>query len=169
MIGFRSRKSALTLAMAALGATVAILSPNWRAALVAQTYYQGGMRMTGGGGIAASGFRHGFALHCDANDLPNRLEVHWGKRQSFRLKTLTDASCTDDPSVALDGTAGFNTFDGKGTGTLNGAPATAEWTFTDGGHGPKNDFSEITITDESGNVVTVSGVLKNGNHLARGG
>jgi hypothetical protein len=33
----------------------------------------------------------------------------------------------------------------------------------------ENDFAEITITDDSGNVVTVSGFLKSGNHLARGG
>ena len=162
-------KSVLTLAMAVLGVALAILSPSWRAALVAQTYYKGGMRMTGGGGIADSGFRHGFALHCDATDLPNRLEVHWGMKHFFRLKTLTDASCSADPSIAANDLAGFNTYDGKGEGTLNGVPATAEWTFTDGGHGPKNDFAEITITDDSGNVVTVSGLLKNGNHLARGG
>jgi hypothetical protein len=163
----RSNRSALTLTMAAIGATLAIVSPSWRTALVAQTYYQGGMRMTGGGAIAKSGFHHDFMLHCDPTGSPNLFVVHWGSNR-FHLDTLTEASCTDDPSIDSDSTAGFNTYDGAGTGTLNGVPATATWTFTDAGR-PKKDFTEITITDESGNVITVSGLLRSGNHLAKGG
>jgi hypothetical protein len=161
-----SRASLLTLTLAASCAALATLSPHWRTVLEAQTYYGAARRMTGGGTIGSSNFKHGFELHCDPGDLPNHLEVNWG-RNYFRLDTLTSASCS--PSIDGNvGPAGFDTYDGAGTGTSNGAAATAEWTFTDAGEPGKNDFAEITITDASGNVVTVSGLLKRGNHEAHG-
>jgi hypothetical protein len=164
-----SRHTTLTLAIAALGATLAILSPNWRAALALQTYYGDGKRMTGSGTIAGSHVRHTFKLHCDPSEGPNRLEVTWGKGQSFELDELTEASCSDDPTIDSDSApAGFDTHEGRGSGTMNGAPATVEWTFTDGGHRGKDDFAAITITDDAGNEIAVSGMLKFGNHVAHG-
>ena len=164
-----SRVSVLTIAAAFGCVALAMLVPGWRSALEAQTYYRASQRMTGGGTIGTGGFKHGFELHCNAADLPNHLEINWGKGNYFRLDTLTSASCTDDPSIPNGPSATFDTYDGAGNGVLNGVPATAEFTFTDAGEPGKNDFADVVITDAKGNTVTISGVLKNGNQQAHGG
>jgi len=126
-------------------------------------------RMTGGGSIGDSAVRHGFELHCDAASEPNRLEVNWGKGAKFHLETLLAASCTDDPTIAPNPpAAGFDTYHGKGLGRYNGVSGySAKWTFTDAGEPGTADYATITIVDPASNpVLTVSGLLKNGNQQA---
>jgi hypothetical protein len=129
-------------------------------------------RMTGGGSVfETDGTRvtHGFELHCEIDDVPNRLEINWGIGNRFHLDTLTSAFCFVDPNINSGHPAApFNTYQGVGTGSYNGTPgATATWTFTDAGEPGKNDMATITINDANSNVVlTVSGTLKNGNQQA---
>lgn len=126
-------------------------------------------RMTGGGSIGNTTVRHGFELHCDATHQPNRLEVNWGKGAKFHLETLISASCTDDPTIAPNPpAAGFDTYHGKGIGRYNGVSGyTATWIFTDAGEPGVNDYVTITILDPANNpILTVSDLLRNGNHQA---
>ncbi|MBI4136667.1 hypothetical protein HY469_01240 [Candidatus Roizmanbacteria bacterium] len=128
-------------------------------------------RMTGGGTVPAGANtlegKHGFELHCDPADLPNRLEVNWGKGNKFHLESLTSALCSNDPSLdEQQPVAGFDTYKGKGTGRLNGVSgATAEWEFTDDGEPGTSDYATISIIDGV-NTYTFSGNLKNGNQQA---
>lgn len=135
-------------------------------------------RMTGGGKLLAGTVTHGFTLHCDVNDKPNRLTVHWqtgtGKNQQnnvFHLEELTSAGCTDAPGIdSPPPVAGFDTYQGEGTGRLNGGGgATAEWTFTDAGEPGKDDTARIVIRNASNAVVLDTGVQPiKGNHQAHG-
>ena len=125
-------------------------------------------RITGGGTIGSDReprVTHGFELHCNANQLPNRLEVNWGGNK-FHLLKLTNAICTDDPSISPNPPrAACDTYEGWGTGRYNGKPGyTAHWIFTDAGEPGVNDWAWIKITDAKGNVVLeVSGFLRFGN------
>src|SRR5690242_20334731 len=105
----RFRLSTLTIAAACGCAALAALTPQWHDGLEAQTYYRSSQRMTGGGKIGDGGFRHAFELHCNADDRPNHLQIHWGGGNHFRLTTLTSASCTDDPSIDNGKSASFDT------------------------------------------------------------
>jgi hypothetical protein len=121
-------------------------------------------RMTGGGSVfETDGTRvtHGFELHCDTPDVPNRLEINWAGHR-FHLETLISAFCSEDPTInAGHPTNIFNTYVGFGSGLLDGGPgATARWTFTDAGEPGTNDTATIVIKDSLGKVVlTVSGKL----------
>ncbi|MEK6901776.1 MAG: hypothetical protein AABX37_05510 [Nanoarchaeota archaeon] len=129
-------------------------------------------RMTGGGSVFTANpgrVTHGFELHCDVSNLPNRLEVNWGKGNKFHLESLTSALCFDDPVLDEEQpVAGFDTYKGKGTGRYNGVSgATAEWKFTDDGEPGTSDHVTLEIKDvNSAVVLTVSGVLDRGNHQA---
>ena len=48
-----------------------------------------------------------------------------------------------DPNVSPS--TGFNRFAGHGTGTCNGVPVSASWTFTDAGEPGDLDFATIKI------------------------
>lgn len=114
-------------------------------------------RMTGGGSVfTAAGVRvtHGFELHCDPADEPNRLQINWDK-QRFHLLDLTTASCIDDPAIDPEPPpAPFDTFIGTGTGRLNGVEgATIDFTFTDAGEPGVADTVTLVIRDPSGAVV----------------
>ena len=127
-----------------------------------------GGRMTGGGRIGGSRVRHGFTLHCDATDGPNRLQINWPGGNKFHLESLDTAVCSDDLSIEESPpVAGFDTYVGTGTGRLNRVSgAMAEWTFTDAGEPGANDVATIVIKNPNGVVVkTVSGTLR-GNHQA---
>ncbi len=126
-------------------------------------------RMTGGGTIGDTTAKHGFELHCNVADLPNRLEVNWGKGNKFHLEALTKALCSDDPSI--DPTppfAGFDTYKGEGLGRYNGVSGyTAKWTFTDAGEPGVNDYATISIVDPLNvPVATFTGNLEHGNQQA---
>lgn len=128
-------------------------------------------RMTGGGSVfETDGTRvtHGFELHCDTADVPNRLEINWAAHR-FHLETLVTAFCFKDLTInAAHPTDIFNTYVGFGTGLLDGSPgATANWTFTDAGEPGTNDTATIVIKDSLGKVVlSVSGKLDSGNQQA---
>lgn len=129
-------------------------------------------RMTGGGSVFMDNsgrVTHGFELHCDTADLPNRLEVNWGKGNKFHLTSLTSALCADGPALDEEQpVAGFDTYKGTGTGRYNGVDgATAQWKFTDDGEPGTGDHVTLEIKDASNVVVlTVSGFLDRGNHQA---
>lgn len=129
-------------------------------------------RMTGGGTIPVGkttlGGKHGFELHCDPADLPNRLEVNWGKGNKFHLESLTSALCSNDPSLDEEQpVAGFDTYKGAGTGRLNGVSgATAKWVFTDDGEPGTADYAKISISDGVNPPYVFSGNLTNGNQQA---
>jgi hypothetical protein len=115
---------------------------------------------------------HGFELHCNRFDLPNNLEVNWGRGNRFHLEELLTATCTEDPAIdqTPPGHSPFDTFIGTGIGRCNGeSGALIEFTFVDGGEpGFKHDTASIEITNCPAGVgdLLVSGPLKKGNHQA---
>ena len=128
-------------------------------------------RMTGGGSVfTADGMRvtHGFEIHCNRAE-PNNIEVNWPDHK-FHLLSLNHAVCTDDPDIhQLPRTAPFDTFEGDGTGRLDGVDgATINFVFVDGGEpGKVHDTAYIVIRNSEGDVVlTVSGLLEQGNQQA---
>lgn len=129
-------------------------------------------RMTGGGSVFAEGngrVTHGFELHCDVSKAPNNLQVNWGKNNKFHLESLNAALCSDDPAIEpKPPTAGFDIYEGKGTGRYNGiSGATIKWKFTDAGEPGKSDSATMSIWDAGGNlVISVSGNLNSGNQQA---
>ena len=126
-------------------------------------------RMTGGGSIQGTSVRHGMALHCDATEGPNNLEVNWGKGERFHLDSLDSVACSDDASIeANPPAAGFDTMVGTGTGSYDGvAGATIRFTFTDAGEPGKLDVAKIAVVDAGGTtVLDVGGNLQNGNQQA---
>ena len=122
-------------------------------------------RMTGGGRIEGSErVTHGFELHCNPSELPNNLQVNWGKGNKFHLDMLTEVNCTDDPTIMPNPPeAGFDTMTGSGTGQCNGAPATIEFRFTDAGEPGSDDTAAVSIS--GGCSLTSSGTIQ-GNHQA---
>ena len=130
-----------------------------------------GPRMTGGGSVFQEGtglrFTHGFELHCDPDDVPNNLEINWAGHR-FHLLELTSAVCTDDPELnERPPRAGFDTFEGTGTGRLNNVPgASIVFKLTDAGEPGTGDRFEFTIDDGVGDPIVVSGFLVKGNHQA---
>jgi hypothetical protein len=147
----------------------------------------GGRRMTGGGSIFPgndrSGLRitHGFELHCNHLDLPNRLEINWAgtatRQSQFHLETLTSAVCTDDPNIDQKPPkkSNFDTFTGTGVGRYNGVSGyTINFIFVDAGEPGGNvgntphDTAFYWILDSGGNTVLgpVFGELQQGNHQA---
>jgi len=106
-------------------------------------------RMTGGGSIfdeEGNRITHGFELHCDASEVPNRLEVNWhdsdGVAHRFHLLTLIWAFCDTDPSIDArpPRSSTFNTYEGFGEGRFDGVDgAHAQWKFTDAGEPGTSD------------------------------
>lgn len=129
-----------------------------------------GKRMTGGGSIfTAGGMRvtHGFELHCSRNDVPNNLEINWGKdpENNFHLENITFVRCTDDPTIVPNPpAASFDTYYARGTGRCNGLPASIEWTFTDAGEPGTSDTATYAITGSC--TLNASAALTFGNHQA---
>lgn len=126
-------------------------------------------RMTGGGSVFVDRMRftHGFELHCDPNDGPNRLQINWSGGHGFYLTSLDVAYCMDDPNInEAPPDAGLDTLIGSGTGRLNGmAEATITFKFTDMGEPGKTvDLAEFTIVGPES--IVVSGPLSKGNHQA---
>jgi hypothetical protein len=175
MIRARSHVSTiLKLTLVSACAAMVFLWPNWRAALANGGYYQEG-RMTGGGNCTTGAgvkVTHGFELHCDASDEPNNLEVNWQDQTGshrFHLDALETAICTDNPYFSEEQpVAGFDTYQGSGTGSYDGTPgAMASWTFTDQGEpGKDNDTLVITISAGGTTVLSVNCILEGGNHQA---
>jgi hypothetical protein len=125
-------------------------------------------RMNGGGSVfTAAGGRvtHGFALYCNPEDDPQRLQVNWGGNR-FQLESVSHSWCgeaggTDQPVTR------FDDHNGSGTGRYNGQPgATVTWALTDAGEHGAKDTATITITMNGVVVLHVSGDVNNGNHQA---
>jgi hypothetical protein len=82
--------------------------------------------MTGGGSVFTpdhTRVTHGFELHCDPSQQPNNLEINW-PANIFHLTSLTTATCFFNPTLLPPNPpkASFNTYQGTGTGDLNGVP-----------------------------------------------
>jgi hypothetical protein len=115
-----------------------------------------GKRMTGGGSIftpiagVSTRVTHGFELHCNRNDDPNRLEINWtanGVENNFHLGNLTSVTCSDDPAIVPNPPgASFDTYVGSGTGTCNGLPASISFSLTDAGEPGTSDTAQYTIS-----------------------
>jgi hypothetical protein len=129
-------------------------------------------RMTGGGSVftVASDFgldsngmplapgtriTHGFEIHCDPNNTPNRIEVNWGGGQNFHLDNLDQIICYDDPAISpTPPNAMCDTFIGEGHGKFNGVDGATIWfTFTDAGEPGSSDTAAYLIKDAGGNTV----------------
>jgi hypothetical protein len=126
--------------------------------------------MTGGGSFfTPDGTRvtHGLELHCSVPSHPNNLEINWGGGNNFHLDTLTNVACFLDPSISAGHpSAGFNTMIGSGTGTLNGAPATIGFEFTDAGEPGTADQASVVIVSGGTTFTVPLTVLDNGNQQA---
>lgn len=132
--------------------------------------------MTGGGSIFdtvqvdfTGRTTHGFEIHCDGRN-PNNLQVNWAENR-FHLDDMQSAFCFDAPDISPNPPGAlFDTFQGVGTGRLNGVRGGGRisWTFTDAGEGGSGDFARITIIDTATDAVVldVEGFLTFGNHQA---
>ena len=148
-------------------------------------------RMTGGGkfefdNISTSGDGGGgFTLHCNlaaSPPHPQNLVVTFkdanNKENEFKLVNLDYARCTDDPTIDQGPNADFDTFVGKGTGTLRigNGPAMdgyrIEFMFVDAGEPGNADYGTLTIYGPGDVVIrTASGQVDRGNlqaHYATG-
>ena len=115
-------------------------------------------RMTGGGNFTCTGIdakvTYGFEVHCKEVQ-PNNFEINWPGGNHFHLEDLTGAICLDDPAISPNPPpAPFDTYEGTGTGKLNGVDgATIFFNLTDAGEPGTSDTISVTILDASGNTV----------------
>jgi len=132
-------------------------------------------RMTGGGSFAVPFvLTHGFEVNCKANTGHSNLEVQWvsgSNTYDFKMTNLLAAVCYNNLALGSPSTpaALFNTWDGLGTGTLNGVPGyTFFASFTDQGQpAAGKDISTITIVSPSSvTVLGITAVLMDGAHQA---
>ena len=139
----------------------------------------GAGRMTGGGSHVVAGavgkVTHGFTLRCELADGPDQLTVKWkpvGARRAatFKLGALTSALCSDDPAIGpAPPAAPFDTFTGRGTGTVDGVPGyQIDFRFSDAGEPGRRDASSFVITRPSTaqTLLDVPLTLLGGNHQA---
>ena len=104
---------------------------------------------------------------CNANRFPD-LKVEWGTNR-FRLTSYTEPlTCLDTPFDEGNPRAGFDTITAQGTGTLNGAPASITFRFTDAGEPGRDDRATFTIVQGGAPVIEVSDqrAAAGGNHQA---
>ena len=174
MIRARSHMNVLLkLTLASACAAMVVLWPTWRVALQTFGSYQEGPRMTGSGTCTVGDVKvtHGFELHCDPSDEPNRLEVNWQDETGshrFYLEDLQTAVCRDDQGFGeRRPVAGFDTYIGTGTGRCDGvSDADVSWSFTDQGEPGSNDTLDIVITGNGDCVMAIMCNLSVGNHQA---
>ncbi len=126
-------------------------------------------RMTGGGNVfdGAVRFTHSFGLPCEPDGGAAKLTINW-RGNRFHLTELDSAWCSDDSNIdESPPVAGFDTFEGTGTGVLNGVSGvTITFTLTDAGEpGRGVDYAEFVIQDE-GQPIVLTGTLLGGNHQA---
>lgn len=129
-------------------------------------------RMTGGGSIYCDVGRvtFGFELHCGTGlnpeasnpPLPNNLEINFAGGNHFHLDTLVTAFCSGPPTTHP--VADFNTMNGVGTGTFDGAPATIQFKLVDNGEpGAGVDVASFNIQTAAGPVLSCQNYLEGGN------
>jgi hypothetical protein len=93
-------------------------------------------------------------LQCDIT-LKSKLDIKWKGHHWKVDNPLTSATCIDDPGVSPEPKpAPFDTFNGTGTGDLDGADGSrAEFSFVDAGGKGDTDKAAIKIFDPAGNLV----------------
>jgi len=130
-------------------------------------------RMTGGGKqvrVDEARVTRGFTIHCDIR-LSNNIEINWKNNKWHLDKPITSAVCTDDPAIGEEPPkAGFDTFEGEGTGRLNGVNGSfLRFVFVDAGEPGRNDTASIQVWAPGADpgsdtpVLDVSGPLDHGN------
>ena len=107
---------------------------------------------------------------CGADRFPD-LKVEFGTNKFALMDYSSPLQCLDTALSEGQPVAGFDTIKGQGSGTLNGKPATARFTFGDGGEPGRNDTARIEIFDAAGKLVLdyTGGALDGGNHQAHRG
>ena len=127
--------------------------------------------MTGGGNFNVPFvLTHGFEVNCVANQGHSNLEIQWASGSNtydFKMTGLLTAVCFQNPTLGSSSppTAHFNTWEGTGTGKLNGVGGyTFFASFTDQGQpAAGKDISTIIVWDPSHTVVlSITAVLKDG-------
>ena len=104
---------------------------------------------------------------CNQDRFPD-LKVEFGRNRFILESYSGKLTCLDTALSEGRPVAGFDTITGQGSGTLNGEPATARFTFGDGGEPGRNDTARIEIFNASGKLVLdyTGGALDGGNHQA---
>ena len=128
--------------------------------------------MSGGGKLLVADelVTHSINILCSPTDGKSHMEVHWGRKNRFRLDRLTSVFCVDNPLLEeAPPVAGFDTLTGSGTGQYNGVSgATATWSFTDAGEPGTSDSATIIIKDAQGQVLlSFQNSLTKGNQQAQ--
>jgi hypothetical protein len=95
-------------------------------------------------------------VRCSPTTPGSAFTAKWGS-STFQLSAVRTVDCKDDPAIAYDPpNADFDTQEGTGVGTVNGAPGwTIEWKSTDEGNGAGdvNDSQKIVIKNPAGATV----------------
>ena len=107
---------------------------------------------------------------CNEQRFPD-LKIEFGGNKFILTSYSSGPTCfTLNPSAGPQSgkpTAGFDSFRGTGTGTLNGVPgAGATFQFTDLGEPGRSDLADFTITGPNGDIVYSGGAIDGGNHQA---
>jgi hypothetical protein len=129
------------------------------------------------GGFEAVAVHHGFVLHCDVTNDPNRLQMTWTSdvnraHHRFHMTTAVASACSpENEEIPLP-----HTIAGEGTGRFDGNPpcpvapdgtiqlpppgrvcADVEWRLTDNGEPNVDDLVHyvVTVRDSNDNVLLV--------------
>jgi hypothetical protein len=107
---------------------------------------------------------------CNEQRFPD-LKVEFGKNKFILTSYSSGPMCfTFNPAAGPQSgqpAAGFDSFRGTGTGTLNGVPgAGITFQFTDLGEPGRSDLADFTITAPNGGIAYSGGAIDGGNHQA---
>jgi len=105
---------------------------------------------------------------CNEARFPD-LKVEFGGNRFILTSYTSGPTCVQRYGTGAEGQpkAGFDTFWGSGTGTLNGvAGASATFEFTDLGEPGRGDLAKFTIFAPNGSIAYTGGALDGGNHQA---
>lgn len=105
---------------------------------------------------------------CNERRFPD-LKVEYGRNKFILTEYLTGPTCVRKFGAGAEGSprAGFDTFWGSGTGTLNGVRgASITFEFSDLGEPGRGDLATFTILAPDGSIAYTGGALDGGNHQA---
>lgn len=105
---------------------------------------------------------------CNEQRFPD-LKVEFGRNKFILTGYTSGPTCVQRFGAGAEGQprAGFDTFWGSGTGTLNGVPgASATFEFSDLGEPGRGDLATFTIIAPDGSIAYSGGALDGGNHQA---
>ena len=105
---------------------------------------------------------------CNSERFPD-LKVEFGRNKFVLTSYTTGPTCVRKfaDGAEENPVAGFDTYWGSGTGTLNGVPgASATFEFSDLGEPGRGDLATFTILAPDGSIAYSGGALDGGNHQA---